>query len=119
MASALYDRSTSYNEAREDGGELHRQVWRPVCWMLDVYVGRECKGDDRQRDILTWCNNKWGKQHWPDANGRPTGRWRSGNAIVHGWQWFGFESREMMDEFQARWGGTDQEHDGLNVQIGR
>ena len=118
MASALYDRVTTWAEANDrDGGELHRAVWGPVPWMLDVHIGRESVGDRRWDEILDWCRDRWGKAHWP-IDGEAPGRWRSGNAVVNGWQWFGFATREMMEEFQARWGGTATVHDGRDIAIG-
>lgn len=120
MGSQLFDRSMAYSQKHDhDGGKLNLQVWGTVPWMLDVYVGRESKGDQRWYEILTWCRDRFGPECYPFGDEIKPGAWRSGNATIHGWQWFGFDTEERMKEFQAAWGGTCLEHDGSNLDIGK
>lgn len=111
MGSDLFRRASDYAAADRDGGALHRQVWGSVPWMLDVYVGSEGDGDQRFRAIADWCFERWGLEAFPFGDTPRPGCWRSGNAVVFGWQWFGFDTEARMRAFQTRWGGTDQQHD--------
>lgn len=60
--------------------------------------------------IMDWARERFGDEAWP-IHGK-AGSWHRGGATVYGWTWFGFDTEDRMREFQIKWGGTDQEHDG-------
>ena len=95
--SPLYQRQIAPSE-----DDLMHKAWDATPWMVDAYVGP----DDRRSAIQDWCRAQFGPEAWP-IHGKP-GTWYTGTAIIHGWQWIGFATREMLDLFLARWGGTDQ-----------
>lgn len=106
--SALYQRTMAWYDANDRDPELQHKVWDPTPWMLDVYTGNS--DDDRMRVIMDWARERFGDEAWP-IHGKP-GTWHRGGATVYGWTWFGFDTEERMREFQIKWGGHDQEHDG-------
>lgn len=119
MPSELYHRAMKFYEAAQpERSDLQHRVWDPVPWMIDVYVGRGSRNDDRYRDILEWCHENWGGQTNPYSDPPGAGHWRAGHATVHGWNWFGFDTEQRMHEFRAVWGGTADEHDGGDQSVG-
>ncbi|HET8792079.1 MAG TPA: hypothetical protein VFM75_12800 [Modicisalibacter sp.] len=92
MGSDLYQRQIA-----ECGDELMHRVWDGTPWMVDAYTGSP--DDDRYREIAEWCRDNFGPEAWP-IHGKP-GSWHSGGAIVMGWSWMGFRTREMMNAFIA------------------
>lgn len=108
--SALYQRAMAFYDANDRDPALQHKVWDPTPWMLDVYTGAYVN----EREIWLWCAEHLGEESSP-IHGK-AGTWHRGGATVYGWSWFGFDTEERMRKFQAKWGGTDQEHDGLPVK---
>ena len=79
--------------------ELMRQVWSGTPWMVDAFTG-SC-ASHRYFTLMRWCRDQFGPEAWP-IHGKP-GRWCSGGATFDGWTWMGFETEEMMRQFQERW----------------
>lgn len=106
--SALYQRTMAWYDEHDRDPALQHKVWDATPWMLDVYTGNT--DDDRMRVIMDWARERFGDEAWP-IHGKP-GAWHRGGATVYGWTWFGFDTEDRMREFQIKWGGHDQEHDG-------
>ncbi len=87
----------AFDYGDQDRNDLMRKVWTPTPWMIDAFTGEH----ERHQSMLEWCFETFGDQCSP-IHGR-AGRWQRGSATVHGWTWFGFSTREEMDQFTARW----------------
>lgn len=100
--SRLYQSAMAFYD-KHGHDELSHKVWDPTPWMLNVRT--DGINSDRERDIISWCREKFGEQSWP-IHGRPAA-WYQGGATVFGDCWFGFATEEMMKQFQEKWGGDD------------
>lgn len=100
MATDLYKRTMARSEGDPDQGALMREVWAPTPWMVDVFIG---SGGDyrREREMVEWCSERFGREGSPLH--KIAGDWRRGNAIIHGWTWFGFATEQQMQQFLEAW----------------
>ena len=96
---SLFDRAMSFNYGDDERAELMRKVWTATPYMTNCNTGSDPY--EKDREILLWCYDRWGDQASP-IHGR-AGRWQRGHATVFGWTWFGFETAEMLAEFEATW----------------
>jgi len=99
VGTDLYQRTIAFDYGDIDRGDLMREVWTPTPWMVDAYVGSDPY--KRERDMIAWCFEHLGEECSP-IHGR-VGRWHRGNAIIHGWAWFGFADEADMVAFLAAW----------------
>ncbi len=99
MATDLYHRMLAFNYGDPERADLMKKVWQGTPWMVDSYTGRT--GDERERDMLHWCHETFGKQAWPLHGGE--GTWQRGGATIHGWTWFGFSTEAYMRRFVEKW----------------
>ncbi len=99
MSTDLHKRMIAHSRNDPDGGDLWQSVWAPTPWMVDAFVGRW--EDGRERRMLEWCYDAFGDQSSPIHE--ITGRWKRGNATVHGWTWFGFSTEAEMNQFVEHW----------------
>lgn len=96
-------------ECSEVGNELYRRViqkslpahresmvteWSPTPWMLDVVT------EGREHEIRDWCYTRFGPSSSP-MHGR-SGAWRRSWVTLHGRSWFGFQNREMLEQFAVQ-----------------
>lgn len=105
--SPLYERVMACADRDEDRerAALSRKVWNGTPWMLNVNGGSP--GGDQTREIILWCREHFGDEAWPIHS--EAGNWQRGSATVYGWTWYGFATEQMMQKFQAKWGGTTDE----------
>ena len=94
MGSRLYRR-----QIVDSGDALMQRVWADTPFMTDAYTGGI--NTERWRDVMSWCRDTFGDEAWP-IHGKP-GLWYSGGATVNGWTWMGFNTEEMMRQFQEQW----------------
>lgn len=97
----LYKRTMQWAETNLDaeGAELLQMFWYGTPWVVNAFTGRMAAG--RERQMAEWCRDRFGDEAWP-IHGRP-GAWQRGGVTIHGWTWFGFKDRDMMERFQAVW----------------
>ncbi len=88
-----------YVETDEFSDGIMPRVWSPTPWICSAYTAPE----QRFRAMAEWCFDRLGPESFPFGDNPRPGRWRSGNATVFGWTWFGFDTREEMDAFAAAW----------------
>lgn len=105
MGSPLFERAMAYDYMDAERAALMRKVWAETPFMVNVFTGQI--GEELDREIRDWCEERWGDEYLP-LHGRP-GRWQRGGVTLFGWTWFGFETGEMMTEFQARWKTSDED----------
>lgn len=97
IGTPLYERMLNFSYPDAERGKLMREVWGGTPFMTNCNTG---SADERRMDqIRTWCRQRWGDEALP-IHGR-AGRWHVGGATVFGWTWFGFESADMLCEFEA------------------
>lgn len=101
IGTDLYRRMLAFNYGDQERANLMSEVWSPTPWMVDVFDGGWSSGRDQCFRIGQWCVEHFGQQGSP-IHKRP-GRWYRGNATVHGWTWYGFDTEEAMNEFVAAW----------------
>jgi len=89
----LYQRQIAPLGHDDDRDALMHKAWDETPWMIDVYT--EGPGSDRYREILQWCEEKFGPEAWP-IHDKP-GDWHVGGVTIHGWTWIGFKTKEMME----------------------
>lgn len=103
VGSDLYQRLMAfYDEHNRHNSELHHKVWDGTPWMVNAYTGSSCS-DTRYAEMMEWCHERFGEPSWPFSDDPRSGDWRSGNATVYGWTYFGFKTETMMNEFAKAW----------------
>jgi hypothetical protein len=95
--AALFHRMIAFNHGDEERDRLMRKVWSGTPWMVDAWTDDEW----RLREMRLWCRGKFGDEADPFRD--HSGSWRSGNATVCGWTWFGFATEAQMQEFGVAW----------------
>lgn len=105
IGSRLYHRTIEWSEANltAEGLALNHKVWDGTPWMVNAFTGPIV--EDRMHEIISWCRERFGPEAWP-IHGKP-GNWHRGGATVQGWTWFGFATKEAMQQFEAEWGPFD------------
>lgn len=98
--SALYGRILAFDYGDADRTELMEKVWSVTPWAVNVMTGN-IEGEDYRR-VREWCRDNLGAEAWP-IHGRP-GCWQFGSATVHGETFIGFETEEMLAQFQRQFG---------------
>lgn len=98
IGTDLYCRTIKF-DYNGDHGKLMEEVWSGTPWMEDVYEG-PARGD-RRIDMTQWCEDRFGRECWP-IHGHP-GNWHRGGVTIDGWTWYGFKTKEMLQEFLAAW----------------
>ena len=99
MSTPLFARTMKWAADDPDGGELMRDVWGGTPWMIEVFTGSG--RDERYSEIIQWCFDELGDEAHPFSG--DSGAWRSGNATVCGWTWFGFDTEDRMTRFLDAW----------------
>lgn len=94
----LFERFMAAHGEAHDG--INRRVWYPVPFMLDVQT------EGREQEMLEWCFNTFGPESWLGGEGR----WHRGSATIDGWTWFGFSTREEMEQFAAKFPSPARQH---------
>lgn len=100
MSTELYRQYIDYAASRgKEDLDLAHEVWDATPWIVDAWEGDH--DSMRYRDMLLWCDERWGNQAWWPS-GRP-GSWQRGSAIIFGWNWWGFDTEDKMHAFMAQW----------------
>lgn len=99
MGTALYERTIAFDYGDQERRDLMEKVWSMTPFMTECKTGSIAT--EQERSINDWCRKRWGDEAWP-IHGLP-GRWQRGSATVYGWTWYGFETAEMLEEFEAAW----------------
>lgn len=104
MATGLYNRVIKHN--KESHHDLMVFAWSHTPWMINVYVGSPSRDGEREAlcrdtEIKKWCLDTFGRECWPNQ-GRD-GDWQRSQATIDGWTWFGFKSKQLMDNFLKKW----------------
>lgn len=99
MGSPLYHRMLEYDYGDPETLALMHKVWDGMPFMVNAFTG-PC-ADNLDREIRDWCHDTFGPEAWP-IHGKP-GDWHRGNATIYGWTWFGFKTREMLQQFSDAW----------------
>ena len=81
------------------GDDLMLRVWAGTPWMIDMFAD----GERDHRRMHEWCYARFGDQAFPFGDHPKPGRWRSGNATVLGWTWWGFSTADEMLAFREAW----------------
>jgi hypothetical protein len=68
--------------------------------MIDVFTS------NREDEIKHWCQRMFGDESSPMHGW--AGAWRRANVTMHGWTWYGFKSKELMERFQAKFPSPDK-----------
>jgi len=89
----LYRKTMAEDYGDAEQKALMKSEWSPTPWMLDVFTG------DLDGEIRDWCYRSLGRQSSP-MHGHE-GIWRRGNVTMHGRTWFGFKTKELMEQFKA------------------
>lgn len=97
--TALFGRTLAFDHGDQERNDLMRKVWSVTPWMVDAYTGSIA--EERVRAMLCWCHEAFGDQASPIHD--KAGRWQCGGATIYGWTWFGFSTREELEQFIARW----------------
>jgi hypothetical protein len=97
--NGLYERMLGFDYQGGDMADLMHKVWSPTPFMTECHTGAVASDD--WLAMRDWCRARWGDMAWP-IHGR-AGRWQDGSATVFGWTFFGFETAEMLAEFEAEW----------------
>jgi hypothetical protein len=90
------------HDGDEERAELMRKVWEPTPWIVDVWTGGFAQEFGREMYIREWCAERFGAECF--TIGGREGKWQRGSATIHGMTWMGFATKEMMNEFIAKWG---------------
>lgn len=99
--SDLYRSFIEWNAKRgEDDLRLAHQVWDMTPWVVDMFDGSMVR-DDRYRQMIMWCHKKWGDPAWWPSGRK--GAWQRGGTTVNGWTWWGFDTKDKMNEFASAW----------------
>lgn len=73
-------------------------IWQNTPWVVEVFTGPI--GAGCYYELTDWCFHEFGHEAFLSHR---SGRWRSGSATIMGWTWFGFSTREEMNQFAAAW----------------
>lgn len=95
--SKLFKQMIAVISDSEKTSELMKELWSPTPWMIDAFT--DSNDSERYREILDWCHNKWGRE----SNNVEDRNWRVGGATVYGYTWYGFKTKQMMNEFIHKW----------------
>ncbi len=99
--SDLYRSIIEWNAKQgDDDLRLAHEVWDMTPWVVDMFDG-SMKHDDRYRQMVMWCHERWGEQAWWPSGRK--GAWQRGGATVDGWTWWGFDTKDKMDDFASAW----------------
>lgn len=107
MTTDLYHRTVAFDYGDQERTDLMRKVWASTPWMVDAFTGP--MSGERDRQMVEWCRDKFGDEAWP-VHGRP-GAWQRGGVTLYGWTWFGFDTEDKLDAFNARWAVAEPPHE--------
>ena len=108
MATKLYEQMLAFNYEDPKRRDLMHQVWAPTPWMADVFTDGTQSG--RYHNIRQWLRDRYGRP--ASSIHGIKGTWQHGSATIFGWTWFGFATKEQMNEFLAAWTAAPKQDSG-------
>lgn len=91
----LFDRVINFSYGDPERSEIVRKVWTVTPHMIECYTDRI--GSDREISIREWLLENLGHPASPIYN--RDGVWQFGGAVVYGWSFLGFATKELLDQF--------------------
>src|SRR5579872_6301879 len=101
----LYHQTMATQYASEKQAALMHEVWDPTPWMVDAITV------NREAEMIAWCHRVMGPESSP-IHGKG-GSWHRGNVTLRGRTWFGFQTKELLEAFLARFPEVPNPHDEL------
>lgn len=95
----LYRRVIAMEYATDELKRVMVDTWKPTPWMVDAFTGDV--DEPRRNEMQAWCREHFGPEGSP-VQGRG-GKWRRSCVTIYGWTWYGFATKDLMDEFVLAW----------------